>query len=281
MAIKANNKPLREFDGTVYLPFGTEYTILLKNLHARKARVTVFIDGEDALGGSKLIVDGKSQIELKRFIRNGNLEHGNSFKFIEKTDKVSKHRGDRIDDGLITIHYEFEVQNSVSYSPYIMRNQDRKTVWTTPYPPYNEICRGVATPGYYGNEIWNKTDTPLSSNEPQTVTYSSTTLCNSATNMSVTRSRVSPQAVNTTAGVTAPGTVNDQKFVAASGFYGDGVTHSMTIQLAGETEASKASATPITKPVVVQRRKRCPMCGTNVKQTAKFCHECGSSVDVI
>lgn len=109
-AIKVGGKVLREFDNSVYVPFGSEYTILLKNLSSVRARVSVSIDGDDALDGHTLIIEAKDSIELKRFIKNGNMKTGNAFKFIEKTAKVEKHRGNRAGDGLITVTYEFESQ---------------------------------------------------------------------------------------------------------------------------------------------------------------------------
>ena len=33
-AIKSNGKVLREFGEEVYIPFGSEYSILIKNLHS-------------------------------------------------------------------------------------------------------------------------------------------------------------------------------------------------------------------------------------------------------
>ena len=51
VSVKVNGKVLREHDKDhVYLPFGSEYSILLKNLESRKALVTINIDGKNALG---------------------------------------------------------------------------------------------------------------------------------------------------------------------------------------------------------------------------------------
>ena len=48
-AIKVNGKVLREFKDTVYIPFGAEYTILVKNLETKRAIVNIFIDGENVV----------------------------------------------------------------------------------------------------------------------------------------------------------------------------------------------------------------------------------------
>lgn len=115
-AIKVNGKILREFGDTVYLPFGCEYQIRLKNLDSnRRILVNIEIDG-DKVTGSGLILSSNQSIDLERFIRNGNLTEGNRFKFIERTSKIEDHRGIKLEDGLIRITFEFE--RNFNYRPY-------------------------------------------------------------------------------------------------------------------------------------------------------------------
>ena len=106
-AIKVNGKILREFGDTVYLPFGCEYQIRLRNLITPRVKVTIEIDGQNVTGGG-LILDSLQSIDIERFIRDGNLAEGNRFKFIERTAKIEDHRGIKLEDGLIIIYYEFE-----------------------------------------------------------------------------------------------------------------------------------------------------------------------------
>lgn len=106
-AIKCNGKILRESNGVVYLPFGSEYSIYLKNLSTVKALVGVTIDGEDVLAGRKLIIGPNEKCDLERAM-GYSMSHGYRFKFIEKTQTISDYRGDRIDDGIIRIEYAFE-----------------------------------------------------------------------------------------------------------------------------------------------------------------------------
>jgi len=120
-----NGKILREKDGAVFLPFGDEYSILLKNLDSRKAVVDISIDGEDILDKNRLIVDPNSDVELDGFMRGKSAT--NSFKFIEKTEEIINHRGDRIDDGIIRVNVTFE--KHVEY---------KKVVWYEPYWYWND-----------------------------------------------------------------------------------------------------------------------------------------------
>jgi hypothetical protein len=106
-AIKVDGKVLREFKDTVHIPFGSEYTILLKNLNTTRAVVNVFIDGNDMVPGG-LVLDPGREVELERSVKNGNLTEGNRFKFIERTGSVEQHRGIGIEDGLVRIEFQFE-----------------------------------------------------------------------------------------------------------------------------------------------------------------------------
>lgn len=103
--VKCDGKILREIDGVVRLPFGSEYSILMKNLDSRKVVVSVDIDGENVTDG-KILIDGNSSFELRGRIKG--KEVSKKFKFIEKTEEISENREDRPDDGIIRIEYQFE-----------------------------------------------------------------------------------------------------------------------------------------------------------------------------
>jgi len=106
-AIKVNGKVLREFKDTVYIPFASEYSILLKNLNTTRAVVNVFIDGEDMVPGG-IVLNAGQEVDLERSVKNGNLNEGNKFKFIERTGAVEQHRGVKLEDGLVRVEFQFE-----------------------------------------------------------------------------------------------------------------------------------------------------------------------------
>lgn len=109
VVVKCDGKVLREHNkGTVYLPFGSEYSILIKNKDARRALVDIEVDGKSVLNGHKLIVGGNTAKEIKGFMRD--MDKTNKFKFINKTKEIQNYRGDRIDDGLVRVAYQFEKQ---------------------------------------------------------------------------------------------------------------------------------------------------------------------------
>jgi len=105
VVIKHKGKVLRESsNGVVRLPFGSDYSILLKNKDSRKAVADVEIDGENVATG--IIVPENDSVELKGAIEG--LRVNNHFRFIKKTREISNHRGNRPDDGLVRVEYRFE-----------------------------------------------------------------------------------------------------------------------------------------------------------------------------
>ena len=115
VAIKRYGKVLREEGENIYLPFGSEYTILLKNKEYRKALVEIEVDGENVLGGSKFILGSNETQEIKGFMRD--MTKTNAFRFIKKTKEISNHRGNKIDDGLVRVSYQFELPTASFIPP--------------------------------------------------------------------------------------------------------------------------------------------------------------------
>lgn len=109
VAVKHKGKIMREVDGVVYLPFGSDYSILLKNQNITRAVTDIKIDGVDVLDGNSVIVASNDTLDLEGFM-SGNVVH-NKFRFIEKTKKIYDYRGSRIDDGTIRVEFRFERVN--------------------------------------------------------------------------------------------------------------------------------------------------------------------------
>ena len=108
----ADGKVLREFGENVYVPFGSEYSVLIKNLHtSARVLVTVHIDGQDVGNGNHFVITPKSSLDLERFVKTQST--GNRFKFIERTSEVEQHRGIDVEDGLVRVEYQFEIPNNV------------------------------------------------------------------------------------------------------------------------------------------------------------------------
>jgi zinc-ribbon domain len=250
-AIQVQGKILRENNNRVAVPFGAEYSIVLRNLKSVRALCEITIDGESQTDGQKLILDPNSKLVLERSIRNGNLSQGNLFKFIEKTDQIENHRGNRIDDGLVRI--EFWAEKIVPAIPWtITTTSNLPLPWNYPGTNnndpslYNGILRSVSYP---------KTD--ASQNDIFTKSVCQTQ------NMSETN----------TSGITVPGGISNQQFVYGSSFPIEDSSIVIIFELIGAMNNQK-----ITEPITVKAKPVCSSCGRRNKATNKFCSGCGTGL---
>lgn len=112
VVVKVNGSILRENSGEVFIPFNSEYSIMLKNLNSVKAVAKIHVDGVDTLDNHEIIIPANSSVEIEGFSKNKLVT--NKFKFIEKTQQIASHRGNRIDDGLIRVSFKFEESLPIS-----------------------------------------------------------------------------------------------------------------------------------------------------------------------
>ena len=274
VCIKAAGKVLREHKDTVYIPFGSEYSIFIKNLNSVKALIKIEIDGVDATNGTGLIVNGNTEIDLERFIKDGNFEQGNRFKFIERTAAIENFRGVGVEDGLIRVEFQFEKPQ-----PAIDWNQIK--TWYKPQFPYPHNDPWGYPQVYYGSCQSPTVGNPL---RGMSVGGGTTTSCSFIATDSVpvggaygdVEHTFTANAVND-AGITVPGSVSDQKFVAGSWFPLEETKHVMVFKLLGETQRGKV----VKAPVTVKAKPKCVTCGRQNKATAKFCTNCGTSLEIV
>ncbi len=247
-AIKVDGKVLREFKDTVYVPFGSEYAITLKNLHTTRAVVNIFVDGDNMVPGGLVLNAGQS-IDLERSVRNGNLTEGNRFKFIERTENIEKHKGIGVEDGLVRVEYQFELPRPVF------------NLYSTPFYGNNSILRSTGISGSTGD--WAS---------PAGVTCSDTLNSVSTNSFNVQASGASFQ--NET-GITVPGSKSTQTFSTTTMGTLEAEKHNLVFKLVGDLGQNKVS-----KPVTVKHKQECTSCGKLNKATAKFCSECGTALEI-
>jgi hypothetical protein len=241
-SVKVGGKIMREQGETVYLPFGSEYSFLLKNLNSRKAQVKIEIDGEEVTGGG-LLISPNQTVDLERFILQGNLDKGPKFKFIEKTEQISAHRGDRIEDGIVRISYQFEAAPT-----YYTMNYNTTL--------YGGSLRGTAD--WSGHSFLNQVGSSIGQ------TIGTTSLDGSAS-----------KGVSD-AGITTKGSESNQQF--QHGYIGalESTEHVICLQLKGQIGEHIVVA-----PVTVQVKFKCDVCGKgNIPSGNKFCPECGTNLTV-
>ena len=117
MGLKCNvGSILREKNDIISMPFGSEYSIVMKNLDSRKAVVSVEIDGENVLDYSKILINPYGETELTGFLKDFSVN--NKFKFIKKTKEIVEYRGDKVCDGIVRVEVWFE-SKPFTYSIFV------------------------------------------------------------------------------------------------------------------------------------------------------------------
>lgn len=248
--IKSDGKILRVKDDIVYLPFGAEYSLLLKNLNTRRASVNIEIDGQDVLDNLSLIIGPNQTSELMGFLRG--TVATNKFKFIQKTKQIQEHRGDKIEDGLVRVEFAFEKDIPQPYIQNVIKEVHHYN------PPFNFT--------YYGGQSdWTYVDNQSSGGRgiaPKNI---------QSFNCSVDNLGVSPAQDE---GITVKGTEINQNFIYSS---------------MGELESSKViviklcglvgHGVRVSEPITVQTKLTCSICGTKSKSSSKYCSNCGTYLE--
>lgn len=274
--IKANGKVLREIDGTVLLPFGAEYSILIKNLKSRRVMASVSIDGQDVGEGRRFIVGPNSSVELERFIHNGNLQAGNRFKFIERSAAVEAHRGIQADDGIVRVEYWTEQAEPERRT--VIEEIRRSYPAPVPYPVYPPHYPWYPAPWitYYssGTSGPSAGDSYVQTMSGNTVkeTPFVTTFSN---NVQAMNCCVSSAAMGM-AGVTVPGSESGQAFHNGSWFATETQSDVLILNLRGQV-AGKS----VKEAITVNKKAQCPTCGKKGKPKEKFCGGCGTALSLI
>jgi len=280
-SIKANGKVLREFKDTVYIPFASEYSILLKNLNTVRAVVNVFIDGENAVPGG-LVVDPGRTVDLERWIKNGNLSNGNKFKFIERTGAIEDGpRGIKLEDGLIRIEYQFELPRPVLN---IAPTWTTTNTWPSQYPgvtdKYTVTASGSNVSQMNVSGVLRGIDYSKGESVKASAAAAVNQFCADNNIGSPTTEyhdgAATMDSYHNDVGITVPGSKSTQSFHTTHVGALDSTMHAIVLRLVGDLGNNK----PVTQPVTVKSKPKCITCGHQNKATAKFCSECGTALEI-
>lgn len=278
VAIKHNDRVLRENGDTVQLPFGSEYSILIKNKNTVRAIAKVEIDGVDVTG-SGVVVPPNGSIDLERFIKDGNLTSGNRFKFIERTKLIEDGpRGVQAEDGLVRVEFQFEQPIAQPVNPY--RIDDK--YWRRQYSDYVlSNCNLIGGMAGSLTDALARDVTHDSSYSYKGVPDVYGSLCSTTQTMSFNATgdvsvAQNAASVQNDVGITVPGSISEQKFVQSEWFPVESQKHAIVLKLLGVV-AGKV----VEEPKTVQTKPKCVTCGTVNKGTSKFCRECGTSLTIV
>lgn len=263
-AIKVGGKVLRESSDRVELPFGSEYSVLLKNLDTVRMQARISIDGQEAV--KWVVIDPGREIEIERYLHStGSLDTGNRFKFIERTDKIEAHRGVKADDGLLRVEFKRE---KVYEAPKIVEHHDYYHYHYYPYwrplTHYNFCGTLNHTSGSIGSNTRVLRGSGITGQSVHTQTAG----------LNMMAAQCMSEQKND-AGITVAGSLSDQRFHMVSDFQCEN-SEAIVIHLVG-----RKSGAVVRVAKTVKRKLECETCGRNNKSSAKFCTECGTSLEKV
>jgi len=253
LAVKHSGKILREFGDKVYLPFGSEYSLLLKNLNTLRALATVTIDGTDVGDGHAFVIQPGQEMSIERFVSN--LDKGNRFKFIERIKEIEQHRGIGIQDGIVQVKFQFE------------RPIKTITTWSSPSYPWSP----VAPYDPFGDK-YRGGDFIQMSNTFGAVGGHSVSSCFASLNSADITPTAAVLPQNAAPGITVPGSISNQQFHVTSSFDVDPTTHSIVLMLQGGE---------VKEAITVKKRVTCRNCRRRCNAKAQFCTRCGTALNII
>ena len=266
VAVKCNGEVLREIGDVTTLPFGSEYSILLKNLDSRKALVRVSVDGKDVLDGSGLIIAGNCETELKGVLKGDDIR--NKFKYIQKTKEIAEYRGDRLDDGYIRVEYHFEkvINSSITTNTTYLNHVNRCICQKCFCCPCVCNSSGTYTPS------WTFTCGDSNSNMYIDGDGSCGSVCLDSNVNAYNCSLDKCCTPNQDEGITVTGSEVNQKFYNGRIGQTEETSTVIILKLRGTNESGKK----VEKPKTVSSVITCPTCGKRSRSNCKYCSKCGT-----
>ena len=261
--IKYRGKIMRETKGVVRLPFGSDYSILLKNKDSRTAVARIEVDGKDVMGGHRYIVPGNSTRELEGFMKGLNVTH--KFRSIQKTKEIANFRGDRIDDGMVRVEFWYEQKNDF-VTPWILPDtrfggtsgDSYKADWTN------------NTGGFSGGSSFS------CSNNLYYCDNSGFKKCTkSLVDPSLTSPKIEPKADEV---ITVKGSKSNQRFNYGTVGILENQSSVIVIRLKGAIK-KRGRVKKIKRAVTVKTKIQCPTCGRRWRSSMKFCGNCSTALD--
>jgi hypothetical protein len=261
-SIRVNNRTLREkHNKTVFLPFNSQYSIFLRNDNTRRAYVSIKIDGTDVLGGDGLILNGYGyEINLERFLTDGNLNNGRRFKFVKASDERVQDPSSP-ENGLVEIEFWLEKPINIVYypTPFVLRNDEwRISSWP------------ISSWPWYSGHTGSYNHKTLSGAINCSTNYSATTIgAGSATKTMATTLPDSgmKESFSSDIGATVEGNKSSQSFVNTT--FGEKEYPSTVIKL---------WLRGLDREITTADKLYCTSCGKKLNFDYEFCPKCGTEV---
>jgi len=204
--------------------------------------VEIEVDGKNVLNGHKLIVNGNEDQEVKGFMKD--MNNTNRFKFIHKTKDIQEYRGDKIDDGLVRVTYQYEKYkpepisltyiDQPVYTCRLNNNNNNYDIFTYSYGSVSSSldCRGM----------------------PSSISY--------------------PPPLSDE-GITVKGDKINQNYNYGNIDSLESNIYTIVLHLKGLTKNKRM----VQKPITIKSKLKCSICGRNNKSFNKFCFNCGTFLE--
>ena len=263
LAILHKGKVLRETNGEVHLPFGSNYKIRAKNNGQGRVKVKVKVDDTYIHPENQaFVIDSYNFMDLERMITDGNLKSGPKLKFVALSDGRVQDPSNK-DNGVVTVEFYREKV----YPTYIH---------DTPIKPLEK---------YDGGIIYDINTTPLGSHIgvetfdccTTSTNYVNSDACSLSSNPvgATLTTNNGPKSfakgglvsnIKASNGATVGGKQSSQKFSLTDDFETDFFPTKLTLKMFGLDEPKFVKDT---------RNKFCDTCGRKNRFKAKFCSQCG------
>jgi len=274
-AIKCCGRPLSEFihegGNAVYLPFGSDFELFLKNKHSKRAVVEMLVNGSKVYENGDLIIPGKSQITIEAF-----QPSQKRLRFDREGCIGDYSPGDR-DNGLVEISFRLE-----EHMPFYTTTN--RWDWFPPQEIHHHQWHEKYD--YYYPTIFTGNDTSyhcFSSNlsgehvsQPQVKGRGMSIGGSCKISTTAAPSFTSPApSIDLEKGVVVEGSHSNQSTEEVS--VGPLCSSSTTfrIRLLGNKEGETIKKAVTTKDT---RYKHCSSCGERHKKIDNFCSDCGNKL---
>lgn len=246
VSVKAGGNYLTDKGNKILMPFGTEYSLFFRNKDVRRVAIgPITIDGKDILDGKRMVLDAAEDWTLEGAIRD--TDDSYRFKFIERTKKISNHRDDDPEDGLISVSFQYEKIKSTFH-----KMRERR-------------INGDGHGFLHSMNIGGHDSAPIAT---YSASSASTMNVGSVSNL---QHQAQPEAE---AGITVDGNHINHSYNTTVLNGMEAEQHNLLFGIYGYTE----SAELIKESITSKTKLICNTCGTKSSYNTKFCPECGTNL---
>ena len=257
-------------NGVTPIPFGSEYSLRLRNKHSRRCAAEIYIDGKCATKIGKIIINANDFADIERFIDQ--KDSGRKFKFVSKDSPMAEDAGkdklDKYEAGTIEVKFFLEKKKVKRKELIIEKHIHHDHYYNYPQYTYGPI--------WFGDSTVNPLSINCSANKHDEVACAATF----TTNSSCFTSNVEQTPKELKEGVSVEGSYSDQSF-GSSYIDLESECTVIRLQLMGVEPIMKEKQLELfdEAEIIVKRNDSfCSKCGAQRLKNDNFCGKCGNKL---